>query len=494
MGTNDTRRGAGHESPAAHGRGRRRALVPALLGLLLLAAGAQRAWNAYSVPPLLGYDAPGHAAYVLGIREDGRLPHPYDGWSTFHPPLYYLLGSAAWSLVEPWGPQGVTAALRGIGAVAGLAAALVAFTIVRRLGAGSAVALVATSLVLFVPCAQMSAAMVGNEAFAAGIAALALPPVLVLQEDPRNLRAALLAGLGAGLALASKVTGIYVLAACLVPFFRPDLDRRVVRTALALVAVAGLLAGPVYVRNLAVSGELVPMTRDRNPMRNAEASMILRPRQLADYFVFPAAAVVRPYVRGWELLEPAPWLFKKANEPLTSVWGLAYASLWNDAFGHRLPHASVTRAGPILGALGIVPTALALLGFLAATVDAVRTWGRSRDAPLVAMTLLGLAAFVSFTWQAPSIAAAKGSYLLPLAVPAAVFFARGATMTRGALGVTVLIVSVAASVAAAIAFTDRLVFASMPMTAEGVRTWARFAAELPRSHLDEVVRYFFGIP
>ena len=71
------------------------ALAPKIsLCLLLIAAAAQYTWNAFTVTPLAGYDAGGHAGYLLTIVEEGRLPHPLEGWATFHPPLYYPLAKA----------------------------------------------------------------------------------------------------------------------------------------------------------------------------------------------------------------------------------------------------------------------------------------------------------------------------------------------------------------------------------------------------------------
>ena len=78
------------DGAARRGRG----LLP-VLPLLALAL-AQYGWNAYAQPSLWGYDAGGHVGYVYGILKTGALPHPAAGWSTFHPPLYYLLGSATW--------------------------------------------------------------------------------------------------------------------------------------------------------------------------------------------------------------------------------------------------------------------------------------------------------------------------------------------------------------------------------------------------------------
>ena len=98
----------------------------ALAGLLLLAA-LQYIWNAFTVTPLVGYDAVPHAAYVLTIVEDGRLPQPLEGWSTFPPPLYYLLGAGLWKLLEPLGAQWIVAGLRALSALGMLAAGGVAF-------------------------------------------------------------------------------------------------------------------------------------------------------------------------------------------------------------------------------------------------------------------------------------------------------------------------------------------------------------------------------
>ncbi|MGH0032559.1 MAG: hypothetical protein ACQGVC_22435, partial [Myxococcota bacterium] len=97
------------------------------LWIVALAIAAQYAWNAWTVTPLTGYDAPGHADYMFTLRAEGRLPHPYQGWSTFHPPVYYVLGAGVWSLLEPLGPRAVVAGIRGIGGVALFGMGAVAF-------------------------------------------------------------------------------------------------------------------------------------------------------------------------------------------------------------------------------------------------------------------------------------------------------------------------------------------------------------------------------
>ena len=101
---------------------------------------------------------------------------------------------------------------------------------------------------------------------------------------------------------------------------------------------------------------------------------------------------------------------------------------------------------------------MVVLGFLAGLRELWRRRSATPDAPLIAMAVFGLAGFVWVTWGAPSVMVVKGAYLLPLAVPAAVFYARGLGLLgertrRGVLGV-----SVASLLAAAAVFAHGLVF------------------------------------
>jgi 4-amino-4-deoxy-L-arabinose transferase-like glycosyltransferase len=468
--------------------------VPLALWALLLVAAVQRAWNAWAVPPLTGYDAPGHAAYILSILLDGRLPDPLQGWATFHPPLYYLLGAALWPLLSPLGPPAVTMGLRAIGSLAGIAAGWVTFRLIRRLGGSATSAFLATAVVLFIPCAVMAASMIGNEALAAGLAALALPSILTLQEDPRRPGAAALAGLFAGLALATKYTGIFVAAAVAVPFLRPGLGP-LGRRSLALAGVVIVcFAGPIYARNIAMVGSLFPMTRVLEPVARAERTLTPRPRHVLDYFSFPADAIRRPSIYQ---VAGAPPDNRNRNRAMTSVWGLTYASLWYDPFGTRIPldyHQDKVVAGPLLAGLGAVPTAVMLLGFLEAIRRLIRSRFRCADAPLTVMAVTGLVLYVAFTWRAPSLSAVKGSYLLPLAPAAGVFFARALDLLPKGARALVVVVTTAAVAASLAIFTCDVVFPGAFCGPGVVAEWQGYASQLPGTHLDDALTWFLGVP
>jgi hypothetical protein len=471
------------ESGGARSRG-----VTLSLVLLLTVAVLQRGWNAFNVPPLTGYDSPAHAAYMLSILEDGELPHPYSGWSTFHPPLYYLVGSEVWALLEPLGPRTLVAGLRAIGSLAGLLAGLVAFRLVLRLGYDPWVAWVAAALALFVPVAQLAGAMIGNEALAAGLVALALPPLLVLQRDPRDLRAACVSGIVVGLAVSTKYTGMLIACAAPVPFLaallRRDFDRRVLGRALLCAALIVAIGAPAYLRNVAVAGTPIPLARTREPMKGAEAELVLRERRPLDFFWVPPAALLRPSLYQ----EPGKvGSFRNRNGAMTSVWGLTYAGVWFDPFGHRTSvreHRDGVWYGPTLTMLGLAPTFAMLLGLALAVSELWRRRLQCADAPLTVLALLGLLLYTSIAIGAPSAAALKASYLLGMAVPAAVFYARGVAFTPRPVRVAVLALSLTACGIACLVFTSGVLYPPIPM---GVRVWKQFGALLPGSYLVEAI-------
>ena len=439
-----------------HPRLRRRAWI--LAALLLALGAAQYLWNIVSLPPLVGYDSWGHAQYIATILDEGRLPHPLEGWSSFHPPFYYLLAGL---LSRPTNPIWHPIAVQGISAFAMLAAAWASFWLVFGSTRGLVLAGSAMALVLFAPYAQFAAIMIGNEALGAGLATLGLAALLRLQSDPRRLGIAALAGLLVGLALATKYTGLFVAVACVVPFWRRDLDRQGLRSLLLLGAVAAAVSGPVYVRNLQLSGSPIPMTRDLEPMRSAEADRVIRERRLIDYLWIDPVIFQRPSIRQLAEGQDAS-VGLDLNPAMTNVWGLTYASIWYDAHAVRLAIQDLKRgiwAGPLLLGLGLAPSLAMTLGFGLALRELRRRRGRSSDAPAVVMASVGLLTFVGFTISAPSTAAVKASYLLPLLGPAALFFARGIgalplPVQRLALTSSALAVAVAVGV-----FTNGLLFA-----------------------------------
>ena len=144
-----------------------------VLALFALAA-ALRLHNAWMAPPLSGYDGPFHAAYTAVVYDEQRLPLPHEGWSTFHPPLYYVVTAAVWAaLPDALGPKWILYGLRLVNVLAGLGIGLAVFGIARKAFPGNpSAAPFAAAIVLFLPMHIGPASFLGNELPATALAAL----------------------------------------------------------------------------------------------------------------------------------------------------------------------------------------------------------------------------------------------------------------------------------------------------------------------------------
>jgi hypothetical protein len=376
--------------------------------------------------------------------------------------------------------------LRLPGAIAALATGALTLALCRRLGASTASSAVAAAVALFLPAHQMSAAMLGNEALAACFTAAASISLLALQRSPEHMRSAALTALFASLALATKFTGAFVALACLVPFLRGGWTLRRARAAATAASIAVAIAGPIYARNVLLTGTPFPILREHEPTSSQEARNVLRARRATDYLWIDPAALRRPsiyHVAGSDTSE------LRRNPAMANVWGLAIASTWYDAFAHRIPtadHRDGVLSGPLLVALGLAPTALVLFGWLRALWDAMRSRLRSDSAPLALLFSIGLAMFVGFTAWAPSVVAVKGSYLLPLLPAGAAFLARSCDGLAPDLRRVAHALCLAAALASASVFCEGLVFESQPVE-KMAAVWRVLGSALPQSHITEAI-------
>jgi 4-amino-4-deoxy-L-arabinose transferase-like glycosyltransferase len=381
--------------------------APAVLAafVLLPLAVATRIHNALVFPPEWGFDASFHWEYIEALRQTWHLPAPDAGWSTSDPPLYFALAALLMRLVPapglvPW-----------INTLTGLGIAALAARLTRRLApADPARAWLAAGLVLYLPAHLQMSAMVNKEMLAAFFTALAIALVADparAQEPPRAaLRRALAAGVAAGLALLSKLSGALATPACAVAY---ALDARRVRAALAraalLCAVAAAVGGWFYARNRIEYGYFQPHGL---AVHRLMFDMPPGKRHLGDYVRFPLATFTDPQVLDPDLLR--------------SVWGTTYASVWFDAHRFFLPTHSdaVRRLGTLTLLLALLPTAAFLAG-LARGARRVASGESGADAALCALVVLTLAGYAYYSWRNPWFAVLKGSSLLGLCVPYGVY-------------------------------------------------------------------------
>jgi tetratricopeptide (TPR) repeat protein len=394
------------------------------------AAVALRLWNAFASPLMWGYDAAGHVAYVFYLDRYGAIPWAHQGWGYFHPPLHYLFG---WGLAQFGSAEVLLRGLALLGSAAGLAIAALAASVARALNpARPALALFAFIALAFLPVHVYASPMSGNELTCALFGAAALASLIANERRARpQLAHDALTGCFVGLALLSKFSGATVLAGCVVVILlRPvvfgggsQAGLLALRRALVLAAVVVILAGPFYARNFERYGTPFRMNRDYALTADVEETQAPGSRSWRDF------VAVSPKL----LSDPRPG----ADHLLHSVWGSAYVNAWVDAraLWNRLPDPEaerLRRARIAMIWLGLLPTALAILGAIAAIGDLRRGRRVAGYLPLLVFAALALFAFAVFSVRVPRISALKASYLMGLSLPYGVFVARGVeALARG---------------------------------------------------------------
>jgi 4-amino-4-deoxy-L-arabinose transferase-like glycosyltransferase len=386
----------------------------AIAGVALAVAVTVRIHNAFAYKMLWGFDALYNWRYIKYLTHTWTLPAPDAGWATAHPPFFYYLCAAICRGFDHPDLAFNVIVLRLLSSAAGLLTVALAIVLVRRTDPENRRrALLAGGLVLFLPVHIYMSAMLTEEVLVTSLISLVVVGVcleLAGAIQPRaTLRYAALLGLIAGLAFLTKLTGVLVVAAAagayLVDGFRQRKLRPALRRAGVLVAIAAVVGGWYYARNLIEYGYLYPHGLE---VHKIMYTMPPGDRQIWDYLRVPLATWADP-----QLVHP---------DLLRSIWGSTYVTMWFD--GHRsfLPRdtAAVTFAGTAILLLALLPTAAYALG-LARGVR--RSWQGERgpDTMLVLIVGITVAGYILFTWRNPWFAVLKASFLLSLSLPFAYY-------------------------------------------------------------------------
>ena len=395
--------------------------VAPLAGGALLAASLAWVWlfavKVVRLPLLVGFDARAHLEYVDFLREHLRLPLAADGWSMYHPPLFYVLAALL---------QGVSErAMKVVPWIAGLGLVFVTHSLATRVYRGEPrVALLSVVFAAVLPVNLYSAAYFSNETLHALLAGIAVVATVDALLAPRStLRQALAIGLWLGLAALTKFTvlalapvALAFLAAKLLLVERAPPGRTLARTA-ACAAVFAAVAGWFYARNQIHFGTPV---LGNWALPGTDQAWWQQPgfHTLAYYTGF-GESLRHPYLAGF-----------------TSFWDGVYSTFWGDGYiaGRVYPHErhalwsyDFMSAGYLLA---LPLTALLVLGIACAVLEALRDPDPGRRAALSFLLTASYAvgfALLSLTLDLPFFAQAKAPYALCLVPVLSVYFACGAS-------------------------------------------------------------------
>ena len=444
------------------------------LGCFVVLGIAIRINNAFAYPINLGFDAPENWRYIHALMHSWELPDPASDWSTAHPPLFYYTGAALGRLLGPHEADFAVVAIRLFDTFMGLVAIALCFGLVRRVDpTNPRRAFLAATVLLFLPAALYMSAMLNEEILASSLVTfVAVGAALAMNrpsptEGKGALRCALALGVGGGLALLTKASGILVVLAAAAAGLLAGWRRRSLRPALlwsgVLLAAALVVGGWFYGRNWLHWGYFYPQDL---PVHEVMFTMPPGERSVGDYLYVPLATWTDP-----QLVHP---------DLLRSVWGSTYVSVWFDGHRHYLARESpaVTRAGTFILLLALLPTAAFFVGLWRGARRAIAS-PISPDTPLLFLTGLTFAGYVAFTAGNPWFAAVKGSYLLGLAAPFSFYASEVlADWTRGRNTRSVVVWAILASLFLAIV----VVFTYGPVywnwAGRGIE-WTRIPSTMP---------------
>jgi hypothetical protein len=384
-----------------------------IAGVTVAALGALlRVVNAVRYPIGWGFDGLENWNYIRYLTRSWALPAPDAGWSTGHPPLFYYLAAALCRALGTPERDTAVIAVRLASTAAGLLTVGLAVMLVRRVDPENpARAFLAGCLLLFLPVHIYMCAMLSEEILVSTLASLVLVGVgLDLASRPRRptLRAATWGAAG-GLALATKLSGLLVIAAAAGAYAFDGLRRREWQSGARRACIVGIVAivvgGGWYARNQLAYGYLYPYAL---PQHQAILEYPPGERKLNDYIRIPFAT----------------WTDPRALSPslLRSVPGTTYASIWYDVHRQYLPSQgnAANRIGTFILVLALLPTSAFAVG-LWRGLKRLFDSGNPLDALLLLTVGLSLAGYVLFTWRNPFFPAVKGSFLLGLSVPFAFY-------------------------------------------------------------------------
>jgi len=374
----------------------------ALIATLALVAG----WNAYKYPSGAGYDVRQHQEYADLLIHHGEIPGPDTRSEYYTPPGFYALAGVATVIgehVHAGDPHKLGQVLNWLVL---LAAAGVLWLLARELFPGRLwIQLGALAFFCFLPVVLRVGAMFHPEPLSMLLTAVALLlAVRLLGRPGYSWQLAVATGAALGLGQLVRAFSLWTFAAVVVALA----VARAWRPLVVVVLATAVVASPWYIRQAIRYGDPI---FDR-PTRN-EAIWDRRPARF--YVGLGLPQVFTDPIRPHFLNEAIPTTY-------SDVWG-DYFDVWR---GSRERQSFV----------GLLPTLLAVGGWLLLLARSVRAPPRLAVALLPGLGLLGYLYF-TVSYPTPDGDVLKASYMLTTAPAWALAFGYGLDRLPGRVRVVV---------------------------------------------------------
>lgn len=365
------------------------ATVAVILGLLA-GVGVN---NAREYPLYGGYDEAEHQAYADLLIHHGAIPGTGEYYT---PPGFYAVAGLGTLIAEKLGAAEPWKVGRGLNVLWAVATAVLVLLIARLLFPGRlALHLASLGFAAFIPVLMKTAAMFHPETFSLFVSTLALYlAARLLVRRSFRFWPALLLGTTLGAAQLVRAFTIWTFAAVVITLLAAAAAgyaprQRIFVTVGVVIAGTALVAGPWYLRQaIKYSNPVFDRPTANQPLWSRRPLSFYTALGLPEVFSEP----IRPHY---------------TNNFLPTL----YSDTWGDYFGNYAwgsptpPSPDINRQLTLQSEIGVVPTALALGGWVALLALSLRR-RNLRQHPAYALVallpLLGLLGFLYFTVGYPT--------------------------------------------------------------------------------------------
>jgi hypothetical protein len=380
-----------------------RTVTPERLTLALVAlGGAIVLWNAAAYPSGAGYDAQSHREYADFLIQHLRLPFRNETPEYYSPPLYYIVAGAVTWLGRQAGLADPHKLAQLLNVPAAVGTLLLVAALARLLWPGRRwIAPAAVGYVALSPVFTRTSSMINPESADLFVSMVCLYlAARVLVQRRYTWRAALALGIALGCGEMVRQFSLWTLAvvviAFAVAFWTRAAERRAAAASLAVaLAACAVIALPWYAyRSIHYGNPVFDRPQSSKPLWDRRPAAFYLGTGLPDLFT-------RPY---------RPNMANRA-------WPETYADIWGDWYGvfawskAAHPKPSTARNAWLIAqnVVGLVPTVLAIVGWLALLVGSLRR----RDAARLLVGLLPLAGLAGYLYFTVSFPTPDGDVLKP---------------------------------------------------------------------------------